>query len=214
MRSSWAACAVLVALTASARAEEPVVELGHAELSDRLHDYFRGEKREGPFFFGAGVLSLAAGGVFTGVGNELLRGMAYPMFGIGLLQVVVGAVVYLRTDAQVRRLDAELAASPGELKLNELYRMRRVNAQFRILKYVEAGLLLAGVVTTAVGAGVDQDTVKGIGIGLAVESGIMLTLDHLAHRRGIAYERALEAFQVAIAPAPGGGAVAAVGGRF
>jgi hypothetical protein len=81
--------------------------------------------------------------------SDFARGMSWSLFGMAAIELGAGAVVYFRTDRQVRRLDDLLAARPAQLRGGELARMRRVNANFRLLAIIETALVIGGAAMSA-----------------------------------------------------------------
>ncbi len=189
--------AAAVALSAgAARAGEgaPPPPLGAAALSADLHLYFEGEVREASVFAGAGMAAAAVASVLLehpGVG----RGAAYPLIGVGIIQIAAGLVLHLRTDAQVAKLDALLASDPAALRAAELRRMERVVVQFLVLEVVELALAAGGAGMAIAGAALDEELLTGIGVGLGIQALVMFGLDWLAHRRASRYLASLRRFE-------------------
>jgi hypothetical protein len=187
-----AAAALTAAPGARAQAQTPIDK---ARMTEDMHAYFHGEKWEGPLFFGAG---LAAGGVGAGLltrGDELARGAAYPLFGIGLVQLIVGAVVFLKTDAQVARLDRQLATDSDGFKKAEGARIKGVNTEFIVLAIIESALIAGGSLTAIVAAQNECcRTLQGIGLGLAGQGAVTLALDLFAAKRALDYTDSLRRF--------------------
>jgi hypothetical protein len=186
------ACAALL-FAEAALADEPIDQV---TMQRELRLYFAGEKAEGIPFLGAGLAAFATGGVLFSRRTALARGAAWPIVIIGVIQTGAGVVVYSRTDAQVARLDEQMASDPAALKKAELARMQRVNNEFAILKWAELGLAAGGVGLTTYGIAVDDDTWKGVGLGLAAQATVMLILDLFAAGRADRYTDALDRFRV------------------
>ncbi len=176
-------------------ASTTVAPVDAAGMTRAMHHYFSGEKGEGVWFMTAGFSAIAAGGLLYSRRSDLARGAMYPVVAVGVLQLVVGVAVYFRTDAQVSRLDHALEVDAREYRTHELERIRRVNREFTFLKWTEIGLAAGGVGLAVVGAQTNRDTLKGIGIGLAVQSVAMLALDLLAADRAHEYTDALGNFR-------------------
>ena len=184
----------VVSIAPHAMAQTVVTAIGATEATGEMHHYFAGEKREGIFFFSAGILSAAGGVALLLEGGDRWRAAAGPVLAIGLIQLVAGAIVYTRTDAQVAALDAQLSHDPASFDRLERARMERVNAQFRWLEVIESTLALGGAASAFVGAATHTDLAVGLGAGFAIEGTAMLVLDYLAHQRGRLYQRSLERF--------------------
>jgi hypothetical protein len=199
-------------LTTPAYAEQADPAPPPASLSDDLHHYFGGEKREGIAFMSVGAPAIVLGGALLAQDNEIGRGVAYPLLAIGVIELLAGVIVYTRTDRQVARLDAEFAKNPQAMRDAELKRMRRVNREFVFLKWLESSLMLSGVALAAVGAGTGHQQVLGAGLGLSLQSVAMLTFDGFAALRALPYTRSLERFQLAVSATPPVAATSSSGG--
>jgi len=150
--------------------------------------YFAAEKSESVLFVAAGALAVAAS-IWLWAGASAHRGMAFPLAAVALIQLAVGASVYLRTDGQVAALAAELERDPAAAAGRELARMERVNANFQIYKYVEIALL-AGGIALSFAAG-RRELWFGVACGLIAQASLMLLFDLFAERRAALYVEAL-----------------------
>lgn len=166
-------------------------------MRDQMLVYFAAEKAESLLFAGLGMTALLLGlGVLTVRErfSPFLQGVAYPLVAVAMIQVAVGANIYLRTDEQLSALQAQLQAAPDAFKTEETARMRVVNRNFDLYKRLEIGLLLVGVACAALGAARNRWLLAGVGTGLLVQSGLMLVLDVFAQARADLYTAALIAF--------------------
>lgn len=198
-------------MTPSARAQAapdsapqaPVRELDRVALQGAMRSYFYGEKWQGPWFMGAGVVSIGAGAALVAQDSDFMRGTAYPLFAVGAIQLIAGAVLFFRSDGQLARLSRGLAHNPAEYRGSEerrirqvhgseLRRIRRVNLEFELVTVLESLILMGGVATAAAGASRHNDLLKGVGVGLVIESVAMLALDLVAARRALGYTRTLQ----------------------
>ncbi len=203
---------------ADARADGPDAPITKADAQDAMHAYFLGEKQQGYFWGGIGLFALSAGGYAFARRTEFSRGFAYPMMAVGLIQLAVGVVLLVRSDAQIAALDKTFGDGARGFRDAELERIRRVNRTFLILEIAEAVLIAGGIGLAGVGASRGNDTMKGVGLGLALQATAMLALDGVASHRAHIYQSALERFDVAVTPLVGasglGGAALTLGGRF
>ncbi len=164
-------------------------------MLEDLETYFEGEKQ-------GAIWLMALGGGGLVVGATLMaqagahRGAGYPVLGFGALELALGVGLWLRTDPQLAALRATLETRPSRLREQELRRMRRVNLGFRIYVWTEIALFAGGIGMAAAGAVKDSETLKGAGVGLAVESAILFGYDFFASRRARRYTAELEAFRV------------------
>lgn len=206
-------------------------ELDRTALQGAMRTYFYGEKWQGPWFMGAGAVSIAAGAGLVAQHSDFMRGSSYPLFAVGAIQLIAGAVIFFRSDGQLARLSRGLAHNPAEYRSSEerrirlvhsreLRRIRRVNLEFELVTILESLILVGGVATASVGAGRHDDVVKGVGVGLIIESVAMLALDLVAARRALLYTHRLEqlGFGTTLLSTPGSAApsgfLLSASGRF
>ena len=166
-------------------------------MQEAMHTYYGGEK-SGAFQFAVpGLASVAVGTTLLATDTgDVAKGAAVPMVAFGGVEVAVGLVLYLRTDALVARLDRDLARDPAAFAAEETAHLRRVRAQFDTLLWVELTVTGVGAGLAAVGGLSKDATVQGVGLGLALEASKLFLLDSIADERATPYLRALEAFRV------------------
>jgi hypothetical protein len=117
----------------------------------------------------------------------MLSGAAWPLFCIGAMQLVVGLVVYLRTDKQVVSLEALAHESPDAFRIEELDRMHHVSQNFIRIRWIEIALfILSGIMIMMFFP--LKGFWFGFGIALAFESALSLTLDFFAEERADHYK--------------------------
>jgi hypothetical protein len=160
-----------------------------ASVQEELARYFAGERAASALVL---VCAAAAGALSAWLVavRSPYRAMAWPLVLIGLVQLVVGATILLRTPGQAARLGERLRSSPSAYKTEETTRMQRVQRRFVLYKRVEIGLLALGLAFASVeGYG---RTLYAVGMGLMLEAGLMLALDLVAERRGQRYLETVE----------------------
>ncbi|MDO8888719.1 MAG: hypothetical protein Q7V16_09060 [Hydrogenophaga sp.] len=159
-------------------------------MINHMSSYFSAEKQESLIFMAVGLLAIGLS-TWLCMNGHRLKSMAWPLVAIALLQVAVGASVYLRTDTQLSTLSAQLASNPAALQAEETTRMQTVMNKFSIYKTVEMLLLILGVGMIAFLQ--RHDVAAGIGVGLVLQAAFTLTLDIFAEARGADYLSALRA---------------------
>jgi len=210
------------ASAAAADETQPIpVEQASAELRADMHRYLREEKRGGAVLMGMGAPAVALGGGLLAQDQPLWRGFAYPVLIMGALEFFGGLLFYARTNRQRAQLDRSLTAQPAATGRAELARMRRINLQFSLIEALELTLIAGGTAMAAVGGVTRNDTLTGVGLGLAAESLGLLTFDLFATRRAHRYTGSVERFQLSASPglAPAGagakgGAAVSLRGAF
>lgn len=191
----------LIALSRPARALEPTSvdaatdsAVETARMRQAMHAYFEGEKREAWAFGAGGVLTLGGGAALFVARDGFYRGAAYPLAIVGAIELAAGIVLLVRTDAQIRELDARLGTGRRAFLQLEQPRMERVRSEFGLLAGVELALIVAGLGLATYGGAQKDHTLTGIGAGVALQSAAMLTFDLHASARADAYAAAIRAF--------------------
>jgi hypothetical protein len=159
-------------------------------MNDALAKYFDGEKNAGLFFAGIGLLVLAVALVLFPARWEL-RSFAITLLVFGLLELAIGAGLYLKTGPQVVRLAELLSRDSAAFYAAEKPRMAIVQRNF---VYLEA-LWLVLIASSAVVAIWQKRnvTLSGIALGVLVSTAAFLAFDTVAERRGEQYAAALAA---------------------
>lgn len=153
-------------------------------MQDQMLRYFSEEKAESALFVLVGVVAIALS-VWLWRTGSAYRGMAYPLIGVALIQLVVGGTVYLRTDGQLAVLAAQLASAPAAYQAAEVARMEVVMRSFALYKIIELALFAVGVALTYVFR--QKEMLYAVGMGLVVQSSLMLVADLFAEKRGDTY---------------------------
>ncbi|MCA9558432.1 MAG: hypothetical protein H6704_25740 [Myxococcales bacterium] len=167
-----------------------------------LRTYFAGEVTVAATFLALGLAGLVLGVALLrrathARSRAFRRGLALPILGVALAQAAVGGAVFLRTDAQVAALSAQLAEAPAQYRAAEGARMRAVVRGFRTLALIEVVLMLVGATLTVVGRAKRRLGLVGAGLGLVVQGGLSLAVDQYAAYSARAYIGALLQFDPA-----------------
>jgi len=155
--------------------------------------YFTAEKNESLIFLVVGMLSLiiAFYGMFS-IKREFYKGLFYPLLIIGLIQVGVGGRIYQKTPGDMERALHQLEKEPDLLKTQELSRMGTVSGNFTFYRYVEIALAIVGIlcwISFSKGS-----FWSGLGVGLTIQSLILLWGDFMAMARAEIYLDLLKQF--------------------
>jgi hypothetical protein len=153
---------------------------------DPISTYFAAERAESALFIAVGLLALGAAtyGLWVSRG-PLLRGAAWPLAVVALIQIAVGVSIWQRSPHDALRVQQIVQQTPQRVHSDEIPRMRQVMANFVLYRWIEIGLLAVGVLLAALSA--HGSAKRGAGLGLALQSGLMLALDWLAEARGASY---------------------------
>jgi hypothetical protein len=161
-------------------------------MLSQLDAYFAAEKAESLLFLLAAAIALAFSAfALWRLRDSLFKGLAIPLLLVGLIQLVVGASIFARTEAQLAELKAQYRVAPSTFKAQELSRMTGVSRSFGVYKGIEIAFVVVGLalaLTRRAGR-----FWRGFGLGMLVQGALMLPADLLAEHRAAGYIRAIEA---------------------
>lgn len=148
--------------------------------------YFNGEKAESYIFILIGVIAFAMALIFFFVlKSSFWKGAAIPFIIVALLQFVVGYTIVTRSPKDIARVENFLQKEPQSIKTLEIPRMEKVLNNFVMYRYVEIALIILGILLMY--SSMNDTFWKGVGIGLFIQAGMVLSLDFFAERRGHIY---------------------------
>jgi len=161
-----------------------------------IEKYFLAEKHEGLLFLVIGIIAIVLSLIFYSyLKTNFYKGAAIPLLVIGLVQSIVGYTVYARSDEQRISNVYAYDMDPGKLKVQELPRMKTVNTNFSIYKWIEIIFLLAGVLMIILyRANPDRSLWYGLGVTLTIQAVLMLAADYFAAQRASEYTSLLDEF--------------------
>lgn len=120
------------------------------------------------------------------------KGAAIPFVVVGLMRLVVGSIVYKRSDADIIRIAYAFDMNPGEITTKEIPRMELVNKTFIIYRYTEIVLLLIGLGLYFYFRGnTDKSFWIGLDLALTIEAAASLSADYFAESRAMVYTKQL-----------------------
>ena len=153
---------------------------------EQITKYFNAEKSESVLFVLVGIIAIILSTYFfVKVKQPFYNGMAYSLIAISLIQLTVGSSVYLRSPKDITRVSQIVTTDKLKIQTDEIPRMQTVMKNFALYKWAEIALILVGIIMFNY---FPSATIwKGVGLGLFIQAGIMLTLDFFAESRGRTY---------------------------
>ena len=148
--------------------------------------YFTGERLESFLFLGLGILGIAIAIVFLLIlKTSFLKRVAIPFLLVSFLEIVVGITLIHRSPKDILRIETYLSEKNEMIQKEEIPRMESVMRNFVIFRYTEITLMIVGIILMY---GFRQNLLlNGIGLGLFIQSSVVLLLDFFAERRGEVY---------------------------
>ena len=161
-----------------------------------IEKYFLGEKQESFLFMGIGIVAVVLALLFfLLLKTNFYKGAAIPLLMVGILLAVIGFAIYKRSDPDRIRNVYAYDMNPGELKQQELPRMRTVMKNFIIYRYTEIALAVAGIIFFFYfRTNTDRQFWAGFGMTLTIMALTALFADYFAEKRGSLYTKGLESF--------------------
>lgn len=153
-------------------------------FTSKLMIYFTAEKHGGLIAFVLGIIALLIS-LYLFIYGSTYKGMLYPMALFGLIEVGVGAGLFLKTDKQVSGLMQLQAKSVAEFKKVEVPRMQKVMRNFKVLKI--AWLFLIGASVALGFYFLNNDFIYSFCMGLVIQVAVLLIFDLYAEKRASAY---------------------------
>lgn len=148
--------------------------------------YFNEERTESYLFIIIGVIALAITlYFFFGLKTPFLRGAAIPIALVAMLELVGGITISTRSSKDMARVENSVQNEPHNIKALELPRMKIVMRNFVIYRYVEIALIALSLILMFSAA--TNDFWKGVGIGLLIQTVLIICMDFFAERRGQVY---------------------------
>lgn len=153
---------------------------------DQISKYFNAERGESILFAVVGLAAIILASYFLiKIKQPFYNGMAIPLVLIAFIQLTVGTSVYFRSPKDILKVENMLSNDKEKIKTEEIPRMETVMKNFLFYRYVELVLMIAGLILMFTFK--ENEFVKGIGIGLFIQAGLMLALDFFAEKRGHEY---------------------------
>jgi hypothetical protein len=154
--------------------------------SEFIAEYFRAERAESYVFMAIGIAAIAfALFAWWQWRDAIWRGLAIPLIGVGLIQIVVGGTVLSRAQTQILEFTEQAHSAPAQFRSDEGVRMKKVNDNFVVYRWIEIAFVIAGLALILTMR--HREFLLGLGIGLLLQGAIMLALDQFAERRGAVY---------------------------
>lgn len=160
-----------------------------------ITEYFAGERLQCLIGIAISILSIAFALYFLlQVKTEFYKGMAWPFIIISILLLTICIGVVWRTPRDIERVTSYAIHDKAKISAEEIPRMQKVVRNFKIIKVVEVSLLLIGIGLVLFATVKGNALLKGIGLGMVIQSAIMFGFDYFADARARVYFEFLQNF--------------------
>ncbi len=150
-----------------------------------VFDYFKAEKKHSVYCIVLGLISVMLTIIFLAQSEPFYNGVAYSLVAVGVIQLVIGVNIYLRSDLDSVGVDHFMHKDFNFIKDQEIPRMELQIKNLIVYSYVEIGCIALGLLLWLYCNPLTLS--KGVGIGLVIQSSVMLVIDFLAEQRGKIY---------------------------
>lgn len=151
-----------------------------------ISKYFQGERAECLIAIMIGIMSVAVALFFLiQIKKPLYNGIAYSFLLMASLEIIVCTSAFIANPGRMKVAKEILQADSVKISTYEVPRMEAVMKSFILFRWVEIGLLLAGIALLITMT--PASFWKGIGIGLIIQASQLLVLDYYDERRASMY---------------------------
>ena len=162
-----------------------------------LTAYFTAEKHGGLLLIALAVASVALA-IYLFATKSLFSAMAWPMLVLGGIELVIGATVAGRAASQIAEIEAGLQSKRTLTSPPRSSGWRGSTAPSILIKKVEIALIAVSILFVIVRPA--PDTLGALGLGILLQSAVLLVFDTFAHHRAVHYVEWL----IALPPGTGG----------
>jgi uncharacterized membrane protein len=151
-----------------------------------ISKYFNEEKYESVFFVLVGIISIVLSiYFFLKVKTPFYNGVSYALLAVAALQLIIGISVCFRSPKDIVRVENLMKFDKFKIQTEEIPRMDVVMKNFVFYRYIQISLIVLGLIFFFYFN--SETLMKGLGIGLFIQSALMLFLDYFAEKRGFEY---------------------------
>ncbi len=160
---------------------------------DCIKNYFTQEKIESIFFILIGMFAILFALIsWFIVRYSLYKGLAYPLFLIGIIQMGVGVTAYISSPLDKIRVEQFIKTETKKIQTEEIPRMKKVILNFYLYKWIEITLVGIGIILFMYFKNSKQVFWKGFGLGLIIQASLMFSFDVIAEKNAVCYINQLQ----------------------
>ncbi len=155
-------------------------------MIDPAAAYFGAERAQSLLFICIGLIAIEIAVIcWRKSGTRSAKGAAAALVLVAVIQLVVGATVFVRSPQDQARVTLAVAQHRPTLRSQEIPRMQQVMRNFVLYRWIEIGLLILAALSIWLAR--RGSYARGVGVGLGSQAALMLLLDGLAEQRGATY---------------------------
>jgi hypothetical protein len=200
-----------------ARADDDTAPVRATSIQKDLVSYYEGERTSAYVVTALGGFAAGAGSALVFQKQDFQRGLGWPLLTLGALEIAGGISYAITCTNEIDHYSAALAKDQAAFGREELDHIQATRSRFFYYRLAEAALALGGAGIAAYGFAANQDTWKGVGIGLGTIGVPFVVIDTINNSRAGTYEDHLRRFQPDIGLQLGSGdrpTLVTIGGRL
>jgi len=167
-------------------------------ITGAVHDYYAAEKKTSLLFVGYGAVTAAAGGVALSESGDFARGFGWTSVALGGSTALGGAAYGIAAMIRGDYYEDLARRDPARFKKEESERIAGTNSRFWLYLGSEILETAAGVGIAAYGVATNDDLLRGIGAGAALQGIGLFVIDVPGAGRASRYQEQVRAFEPAV----------------
>lgn len=190
--------ALLLLLPTAALADDGGSAARPADIKAAVHEYYAAEVKTSFLFVGYGAVTGAAGGVALGEGGDFAQGFGWTSVALGGATALGGAVYGIAAKLRGDYYEDLAARDPAKFKSEESERIRGTNDRFWLYLGTELLETAAGIGIAAYGVATNDDLLRGVGAGAALQGIGLFVIDVPGAGRAARYQDRVKGIEPAV----------------
>jgi hypothetical protein len=168
-------------------------------LPSAAHDYYAAEVKTSFLFMGYGAVTAGAGAVALQEDGDFARGFGWSSVALGSATALGGAAYGIAAKLRGDYYEGLAKSDPKRFKKEESERIAGTNSRFWLYLGSELLETAAGIGIAAYGMGTNDDLLRGIGAGAALQGIGLFVIDVPGAGRASRYQEQVRAFEPSVA---------------
>lgn len=190
------ASSLVLSISTSARADEPA--RARDSMTNDVHDYYGAEVKTSFLFMGYGAVTAGAGALALQEEGEFALGFGWTSLALGSATALGGAAYGIAAKLRGDHYEALAKDDPRRFKEEESERIAGTNRRFWLYLGSELLETAAGIGIAAYGMATNDDLLRGIGAGAALQGIGLFVIDVPGAGRASRYQERVHAFEPAV----------------
>jgi hypothetical protein len=191
-----ASLSIILASTSEARADDGAP--ARESMTSAAHDYYAAEVKTSFLFMGYGAVTAGAGAVALQEDGDFARGFGWSSVALGSATALGGVAYGIAAKLRGDYYEGLAKTDPKRFKQEESERIAGTNSRFWLYLGSELLETAAGIGIAAYGVATNDDLLRGIGAGAALQGIGLFVIDVPGAGRASRYQDQVHAFEPAV----------------